>query len=72
MTDGAVRSRNESMQQRVSCGWCREEAAVELDGRAYCGTCFLWIAVRQQPAGMNQLRGSLASTHFARANASSR
>jgi hypothetical protein len=33
-----------------SCGWCEREAAVEIDDHLYCGTCFLWIAVRQRDA----------------------
>lgn len=61
-----------TMPQSVRCGWCHEEAAVELDGRPYCGTCFLWIAVRQRPAGANQLRDSGPADYFARTNASSR
>jgi hypothetical protein len=33
-----------------SCGWCEREAAVEINDHLYCGTCFLWIAVRRRDA----------------------
>ncbi len=72
MTDGAVRGRSESIEQSVSCEWCREKAAVEVEGRTYCGTCFLWIAVRQHPAGAERIRSAFGSAYFARSNASSR
>jgi hypothetical protein len=32
------------------CRWCDREAAVEIDGQSYCGSCFLWIAVRRRDA----------------------
>ena len=71
MTETALRSRGESVQGDVHCGWCREKAAVEVEGRSYCGTCFLWIAVRQTTSS-TRFRGSLASNHFASASVSSR
>lgn len=70
MTQSALRTRSDT-GDIVRCGWCREDAAVELEGRSYCGTCFLWIAVRKHPA-RSQLRTSVAPGYFARPNASSR
>ncbi len=72
MADASLRAQNESMQQTVSCGWCRDDAAVELEGRPYCGTCFLWIAVRQHPAGPERIRKAVGAAYFARSNAASR